>query len=43
MTTWMQKVNIFQIANVQPQGVAQLLLDFWQFQPGVAHKSVAYK
>ena len=33
----------FQIANFQPQGVTQLLLIFFQFQPGVAYKSVAYK
>ena len=39
----MKKANSFQIAKVQPQGVAQLLLNFCQFQPGVAYKSVAYK
>ena len=34
----------FQIAKVQPYGVASLLLYiFCQFQPGVAYKSVAYK
>ena len=38
----MKKANNFQIAKVQPQGVASLLLDFCQFQPGVAYKSVAY-
>ena len=28
MITWMNKVNNFQMEKVQPQGVAQLLLDF---------------
>ena len=35
----MKKANNLQIAKVQPQGVAYLLLD----QPSVAYKSVAYK
>ena len=40
----MKKVNNFQIANVQHQDIAYLLLNFfYQFQPGVAYKSVAYK
>ena len=39
----MRKENNFQIAKVQRQGVALFLLDFFQFQPGVAYKSVAYK
>ena len=34
----MKKVNNFQIAKV-----AELLLDFCQFQPGIAYISVAYK
>ena len=40
---WIKKTNNFQIAKVQPQNVASLLLTFWQFQPGVAYKSVVYK
>ena len=43
MITWMKNINNFQMANFQPQGVTQLLLIFFQFQPGVAYKSVAYK
>ena len=43
MITRMRKENNFQIAKVQPQGVAKFLLDFFQFQPGLAYKSVAYK
>ena len=43
MITWMKNMDNFQIANFQPQGVTQLLLIFFQFQPGVAYKSVAYK
>ena len=43
MITWMKNMNNFQIANFQPQSVTQLLLIFFQFQPGVAYKSVAYK
>ena len=43
MITWMKNVNNFQIAKVQPQGVAQHCLIFFQFQPGVLYKSVAYK
>ena len=41
----MKNVNNFQIANVQPPGVAQHLFDVsaCQIQPGVAYKSVAYK
>ena len=40
----MKNMNNFQIAKVQHQGVAQRLLDFfYQFQPGVAFKSVDYK
>ena len=31
MITWMKKVNNFQIAKVQPQGVASLLRDFLPF------------
>ena len=29
MITWMKRVNNFQIAKVEPQGAASLLLDFW--------------
>ena len=43
MITWMKNMNNFQIANFQPQSITQLLLIFFQFQPGVAYKSVAYK
>ena len=44
MITWIKNVNNFQIAKVQSQGVTQLLLNsFFQFQPDVAYKSVAYK
>ena len=43
MITWMKNMNNFQIANFQPQSVTQLLLIFFQFQPGVAYKSIAYK
>ena len=39
----MKKAKNFQIAEVQPQGVAKLLLDFLPFQPGVTYKSAAYK
>ena len=39
----MKNVNNFQIAKVQPRGVAQHFLTFCQFQPGVGYKSVAYK
>ena len=42
MITQIRKANNYQIAKVQPQGVAQRLLIFRQFQPGVAYKSVAY-
>ena len=31
------------MAKVQSHGVASHLLDFPQFQPGIAYKSVAYK
>ena len=37
----MKRGNNIQIAEVQSQGVAYILLDF--FQLGVAYKSVAYK
>ena len=40
---WIKKANNFQIAKVQPQGVAYLCLIFCQFKPGVAYRSVAYK
>ena len=40
----MKKANNFQIAQVQSEGVALLLLDFFPiFQPGVACKSITYK
>ena len=39
----MKRAKNFQIAKVQPQGVAYLFLDFCQFRAGVAYKSVAYK
>ena len=42
MITWVKKENNFQIQIVQLQGVAWFLLDFLQFQPEVAYKSVAY-
>ena len=38
-----KKESNFQIAKVAPQGTAQFLLIFCQFQPGVAYKGVAYK
>ena len=38
------KVNNFQMAKVQPQGVAWLLLGFFsQIQLGIAYKSDPYK
>ena len=41
--TWMKKTKIFQMARVQPQGVAWLLLlNFLPFQPGAAYRSNAY-
>ena len=40
---WMKQANNFQIAKVQFQGVAQLLLNFCQFETGISYKSVAYK
>ena len=40
LKTWIEKVIRFQIAKVQPQGVAYLLLIFCYFQSGVAYKSV---
>ena len=43
ITGMKKNVNNFQTTKVQPQGVAQHLLDFCQFQPGVSYKSVAYK
>ena len=43
MITWMKKASNFQKAKVQPQRVAYLLLDFCQFQPGIAYKSAVYK
>ena len=43
ITGMKKNVNNFQTTKVQPQGVAQHLLDFCQFQPGVTYKSVAYK
>ena len=42
MITWIKSVNYFQIAKVQPQGVAYIKLTFCQFQLDVAYKSVAY-
>ena len=40
----MKKGNSFQKAKVQPQRIASLLLTFFfQFQPGIAYKSVANK
>ena len=39
----MKKANTFQTAKVQPQGVAQGVDCFCQFQSDVADKSVAYK
>ena len=43
MIAWMKKVNNFQEAKFQPQGVPQLLLNVCHVQPGIAYKSVAYK
>ena len=43
MITWVKNVNNFPIAKVQPQSVTSYLLDFCQFQTGVAYKSVANK
>ena len=39
ITTWMKMAHNFQKAKVQPQGAAQLLLNFL---PGVAYKKRAY-
>ena len=39
----MKGVNNFQIAKVDPQDVLGICMNFCQFQPGVAYKSVAYK
>ena len=39
----MKNVNNFQIAKVHPQGAASICLIFFQFQPGVAYKSVTDK
>ena len=38
----MKNVNNFQMAKIQPQGVAYHLLDFFPISAGVAYKSVAY-
>ena len=38
-----EDVNNFQIVKVQPHGNASHLLDFCQFQPGIAYKSVSHK
>ena len=38
----MKKANNFQIAKVQPQS-ANICLIFYQFQPGITYKGVAYK
>ena len=43
MISWMQNANSFRMSKVQSQDIAQYLLDFCQFQPGVANKSVAYR
>ena len=44
MIMWMENVNNFQTANVQPQGVARICLTFFcQSKPSVAYKRVAYK
>ena len=44
MITRMKYVNNFQIAKVQTQSTAYDLLDFfYQFQPSISCKSVAYK
>ena len=42
MIMWMKNVNSFQIAKVQAQGVAKLLLVFFGIF-SVTYKSVAYK
>ena len=39
----MKNVNNCQIAKIQPQSVSSICLIFYQFQPDVAYKSVAYK
>ena len=43
MLSWMKNVNNCQIAKIQPQSVSSIGLIFYQFQPDVAYKSVAYK
>ena len=43
MITWMKNVNNFEIAKVESQSLHSICLIFWQFLPGVAYKSVAYK
>ena len=43
MIAWMKKANNFQKAKVQSQDFAYLLLDFCQFQFGIAYESAAYK
>ena len=39
----MKKVNNFQKAKVQPQGVLSFCLMFCHVQPDIAYKRVAYK
>ena len=43
LITWLKNLNNFQMSKIQPHGVAYHLLEFCQFQPGIACKSVAYK
>ena len=38
-----EECELFSKAKVQPQSVAQRLLDLCQFQSGVAYKNFAYK
>ena len=43
MVTWMKNANNFQKARVQLRLLLIIYLIFYQFQPGVAEKAVAYK
>ena len=43
MITWMKKAKKFQIAKVQLQVLLSCCLIFYQFQPSIVYKSVAYK
>ena len=43
MITWMKKAKKIQIAKAQPQVLLSCCLIFYQFQPSIVYKSVAYK